>query len=494
MSTRKKIFFTAFLALLALVVYRRILGYPLLCDDYYLLGFERDQSFGLPDQWLGPLSTGKWLLQALYPVFLRPLPLLVWLVDYRLFGDSGLVPHLLTAALLFGSAALTFFLLSGFGLRPLTAGWISVLIIVNPVSAATVAWASDSFDLFALFFILLTLICYQSFLRRGSRLAYAGACLAFAAALLSKESAVILIVLLPLMDLLLGSFLHRTGEVTGGGRLWQRIRRMAARLAPFLAMTVSYAVLRFIVLGNLALGGQELLNNDCAWCRFPNSLLTLLSPLDDQLFRRRYVLAVAALIGLMALSSLLLVIFRWRKTDPVTRRTMLFLAAFFVVSLSPLQLYYYFYELRMLFVTNVAFYVIVIAGLLEFGWRDIRWRAGVSVFLTLIVALNLFVLSRNSTAWESAAALNEDIPAQMQSLLPDPPAGSRIYVDLSDSGIHPLVECKPFFRCIIKEKYQRHDLTVLPAEEWQGDGYLFRFSAAQGKLSLVEGAPVGRGD
>ena len=154
--------------------------------------------------------------------FYRPLQMLsykinyfLWGLDVRAFHFTNILIHILAALMVYKLA----YLLSGKYL----AGFISGLIFVShPINTEAVTYIAGIADPLALLFILLALTTY---IGKGF---YAISIASFAAALLSKEIAIVTPLLLIAYD-----YTHNKGMKGSLKRLW-----------PFLAMGVAYIILR----------------------------------------------------------------------------------------------------------------------------------------------------------------------------------------------------------------------------------------------------------
>lgn len=170
--------------------------------------------------------------------YYRPLFLVHYLVNYQLFGLSPVAWHALALLhhWLAAFAAWLFTRRLGFDSRAALA--VAALFALHPAHGESVAWVAAAFNdppVATLSFA--ALIGYLAWLRRGSRKALAGAALACLAALGFKESAIALLVLVPL--------LHATVAPRDP---W---RRRGFGLLPFAGVTVLYLAARAAALGTL---------------------------------------------------------------------------------------------------------------------------------------------------------------------------------------------------------------------------------------------------
>jgi hypothetical protein len=151
-------------------------------DDYTLLAFARILHqplalFGHEHFPLGP--------------YFRPLPMLLWWISARAFGNA-LMPQYALNLLLHIGVSLQLWRLLGRISHGSRAAWIvALLFAVHPAAVGTALWLSDRFDLLATLFALLALDA--AFASRGPASRWR-VCAAFSwvvCALLSKESGIV---------------------------------------------------------------------------------------------------------------------------------------------------------------------------------------------------------------------------------------------------------------------------------------------------------------
>jgi hypothetical protein len=154
---------------------------------------------------------------GLAPGYYRPLVLVSYRVDAvlaeRLFPGLGEGPERVmhaTSVALHAVASALVVLLALAVLPPATPGaaWLAgaagLLFAVHPVHVETAAWMVGRSDSLAALFGLLSLTLHLRYRRSGSRAALGVAAVALLGALLSKEAAAGLVLLLPLADWILG--------------------------------------------------------------------------------------------------------------------------------------------------------------------------------------------------------------------------------------------------------------------------------------------------
>jgi 4-amino-4-deoxy-L-arabinose transferase-like glycosyltransferase len=169
--------------------------------------------------------------------YYRPLTFLTHAIDWEVWGLQPFGYHL--RSLLLHAGCTVFVLLVG---RRMLAGSTAVvaalLFAVHPASHEAVYWMAARFDLMATFFLLVSIWCLSD-----DRLVWrAVGLVAFALALLSKESAISLVLIAPAWDVFVG---RRT------------MRAVVRRLLPLLAVVAIYAIVRSLGADLDAAGGAR---------------------------------------------------------------------------------------------------------------------------------------------------------------------------------------------------------------------------------------------
>lgn len=218
------------LILLSLSVYGASLGYGFVWDDRPLI-VENKAIQGwsnVPRALMGDFF--EWSEEAGRRGYHRPLITLSYMADYSLWGMHPSGYHLTNVLFHAFSTVLVYLIavrLLGDWPGPFVA---AVLFAVHPVHTQSVAWISGRTDVIATTLVLLSLFLY---LKARPRLSW-GALLAFALALLAKEVAFVLPVILISCESLFDPPAWR-----------ERVRR----ILPFAVILGLYAFLRFSILG-----------------------------------------------------------------------------------------------------------------------------------------------------------------------------------------------------------------------------------------------------
>ncbi|MHB1464012.1 MAG: glycosyltransferase family 39 protein [Thermoleophilia bacterium] len=498
----KKFLILPFFIVLAMFAYWSIMNNGPVADDWGLIYRTADM----------PVN-GLWrlfLVQA--PLFIRPIPFFtVWLF-YQLFGLNLMPSHLLNVGMHAINAFLLVWFLAKIGIPRRTGYLAAILFLVTPIGAESVGWTTGRFDVWALFFILLTLGLYSSYLEQGKWSLYAGALLAAIAAWLSKEPSMILIGIIPTLELLFLTVPVNNSQMekTWHQRWRSAIRLSSIRLSILFVLFAGYIAMRYAIMGRLGGAPYVPMFGTPSLRATAGTVVALLAPLDRLVFSREPIILLAAYVGMLYALSLGLVVMRWQQAAPAARRAWLFLAAFFVASLVPIYSYVFMTGLssyltnsRMYYLSYVPFISLMVIGLLEFGWKKGTWRIAATLALLVLVPIFITGLNHNNRVWENAAAISFHIGAETRGQLPDPPAGARLYFQNVPKlqGAHILASALQESTRLI---YNRRDLEVFyvnpdPAlrsffpdhAAESGDGYLFEYHWDTGQLQLVRSPVAG---
>ncbi len=499
------LFFFGILLALSLLIYWPVLNNTLIADDYFWMHLGK----AIP-------AAHLWKLFTVQPHFsVRPLTALTFWVQSRLFFLNPWPSHLINVVLHAGAASVLSWILLRLGAGKLTAVAAALLFVLTPMAPEAVTWSSGRFDVLATFLILLAVGLYGVSLLKHSRGAFLGAMAAAAAAMLSKETALVLVIILPMMEFMYGG-LNLSSAGGDGASMLGELRWRMARQAKFLLsergfflrvsilflIVIANVILRFAILGKL--GGYP--NVPLFGRPVPGSVLAsfkaLISPLNRFEAPRLAILALAAYTLALLLVGAFLVIFRWSRSSVMAKRLLLLLGALFVLTVAPVYTPLFIFgvsqglmDSRELYAPTVFFIAIMSVALLEFGWRERSWRIGASAALLILIPVYASGLYLNNRTWQRGAAVNYSLLKQTAALVPDPPWGAKMtFVNVPDwkNGSYIFITGLP---AAVHLTYGRDDLTVTrPANAvitapgaipGDADGYIFYYSQSDGLLQLV---------
>src|SRR6516164_2019701 len=212
-------------------------------DDFLLItGNPLLQNFsGLLEIWSGGRTADYF-----------PLTSTVFWIEHHLFGANATGYHAINILLQIANALLVWRLLTRLNIP---GAWLAGLIFgIHPIHVASVAWISELKNLLAMFFALLSVLCFLELndqRLRNSTAAYAASLAFFALALLSKTQ----VVFLPVVLLLCAWWQNKN---LPGGKITQNLRRDVIRSLPFflLALVLGLVTMWF---QNRGIGEEEII-------------------------------------------------------------------------------------------------------------------------------------------------------------------------------------------------------------------------------------------
>lgn len=395
-----QIYLPALFILAALLAYSSNLNSYFLSDDFVQIGkvLHRDFSVAWGQEYGG---------------FFRPLFILSYIIDSRIWHDrpfgfhlTNILLHALNSLLVF-KLGLRLFQDSKLPARSLKAatGAAAVLFLVHPSHTEAVTWISGRADLLATLFCLAALSSYCAYVN-ARRLAYMVLALGLGAiALLAKESAICL----PFLILIVGLYFSRG-------------RKAFVDFGLFVVMLMAFILVRTAFLGSIVGGygtGQHL-NFAPGWIRdrlleaVGRSILPpvpatwawfLFKPLQSPLFIMIALTILGALAGAIA--------FRRRRYEASERkrqnRLLLVLVGLFLSALLPvINLRLYLYQT----LGERFLYLPTVFSCLLIGYLSIILIRNHTVWLVLLVCAlgfyswRLYVANR---LWRDAAQLTRSI-------------------------------------------------------------------------------------
>ena len=476
-------------ALVAIVVYWPILNNTLIGDDYFYTVKVGELSF-----------SGLGHLFDIHPSFVRPLPTLVFWLQFKLFGVAALPSHLINVIIHAANAFLLFCLLVRLGISRNASLLCGFLFLITPVAVEPVTWSSGRFDLMSTFFVLLASVLYLASVKNRSTAAFAGAIAAAFSAMFSKESAMALVLVFPAIELIYG-ILGEAGNSGDTGARRGRWRRSGIRLVIFYSMFAGYIALRYAILGRL--GGYR----DVPFIAVPDLLAstrtiwTFLSPVSSQLASRQLLLILAGIFLMLLTMSQVLVLIRWKQASAAARKAWLFLVVMTAATIVPVNTQLFSFGIgsnlrdsRELYIVSMLAIAIMVIGLFEFGWRKKEWRVMATISVLLLVPLWSWGVVKNNSLWEESAAVSSAILEGTQELLPEPPPDSRLYyLNVPEwDGAYVFVTALKY---AVASQYGRKDLQVVQIRREDvdfdindtADGYLLVYDREQTRIVLIHG-------
>jgi protein O-mannosyl-transferase len=367
--------------------------------------------------------------------FFRPLFILSYLIDIKIWGATPFGFHLTNVVLHSLNAFLTFILslrmVEGLKLAAGTKRAISIgtgaLFLLHPSHTEAVSWISGRADLIATLFCLASLLFYFAYARTKRTAQLVLSLLCFALALLAKESAVCL----PFLVVVVGIFAGHSRQ-DGKNR-----RHFLTCVALYVSILLVFVAVRSAFIGSLVggYGISQHLNFSPSWLRdrlLEASVRSILPALPSQLFRflfkplqsRVFILFSLACAGLVAV----VIILRRRWYGPSERseqnRFLIVLVILFLFSLLPvinlrLALYQTLGE-RFLYLPSV-FTCLLMAYLAAILLRRPAWWLSILICILGFYSVRLY---QTNQSWREAATLSRSIKDE----LTDPSTRDRLLI------------------------------------------------------------------
>jgi tetratricopeptide (TPR) repeat protein len=305
----------------SLLIYGNTLNAGFVWDDLLFIKGNSpiSQLENIPGFFTSDISKGTKLPHA--TPYYRPLHSTAMALQYTLWGAGNVGYHAVNILLQIGIAILVFLLARRFLLSDSASLCAALLYTVHPAHAEGVAYLGSSSELQYTFCLLVAFLCYLRSRDSFSAPAFAISLGCYAAALLTKESAMTLLPLLLILETTIPE-----------GRVSSRV----VRLSPFLLVSAIYLKIRFNYVPEIA--WQENLLSD----RFYTSIgivaryiLNLLAPFNlkvlyDLQLKLSLLRADVVLPMLGLLPLFLLLIYLFRKS-----RRSFFFGSWILIGISP---------------------------------------------------------------------------------------------------------------------------------------------------------------
>ncbi len=149
--------------------------------------------------------TDAWMLEKKIELY-RPLQSFSYSIDYYFSKASPVAYHVQNTLMFCAGIVLLYFLLLSFGITEQNSFLLSLIYSVHLLFAHTVSWIPARGDLYLFFFSVLAILSYNKFLDTGKNLHQLLCAVFYFLALLSKESAIILLPLIFILARLFWKF------------------------------------------------------------------------------------------------------------------------------------------------------------------------------------------------------------------------------------------------------------------------------------------------
>jgi hypothetical protein len=389
-------------------IYATALSFYFVSDDFVHLFTSRR-----------PLAETLWglLTQGQDGLFLRPLGFASLFFDYHLWHHWQPAYHLVNLLLHLSGALGIYFLCKNLGLDLETSATATLIFSILPIHPESVVWIAARFDMLATPLTIWALVLYLKFRKTGRIGFYLGALALFSLALLSKESAYALpLLLIPLEFFALPE------------------RRIKPALG-FIALTAIVFCYRWAVLGGI--GGYQDSSGQAAalriglgtfeglFVRAPAQLMLGFNWLQPQA-------AVPIILASLTAALLLMLALGVKpKTSNQGGQRMVWFSLSWI-ALASIPVHFMLLvnsgltNSRVLYLSSVGAAILI--ALLLAGIDHARIREGSKLFLVLLFSLGLF---HNLRAWQWTSEHTHRFLMELKRLEPSPPPGAEfVFRDL----------------------------------------------------------------
>ncbi|PYT04374.1 MAG: hypothetical protein DMF60_15570 [Acidobacteria bacterium] len=412
-------------------------------------------------------------IRAATDVYYRPLFNILLIVNYALFGTSAWAWHLVNVVIHSAVSLLVFVVCSEVTGRKWVALVAASLFATHPVHAESVAWISGVTDPLMALFVLPAFIFYLRYGRSGRKLLLAVASGFYFLALLSKETAMALPMLVAYYE-----FAHRQE----GSTLKVKLRSTLAMVGIFAIPTLLYFAMRFSALDSLLVSG------DLAKYPFATTLMTVPVVISKYIWLMSVPLSysfqhytalinsitsfpfIAAVVLLMSVTAALIL---------TKSRDLRFAGVWFIAALAPslvaIRLLHpvSLVQERYLYLPSIGFCLALGLGI-EWLWRSSRsgvaGRVLASVLgLTIIVWWSAVIVGQNRSWRDTVTLFQHNVAANPRA----PLARTALSTAYYGAGMQPQAE---------REAHTALDLDSSCIDAYVNLAYLAR---ASGKLDLA---------
>ncbi len=426
--------------------------------------------FFLSDDFNLLLGSSKWMTPG--AEYFRPIPHLLINCCYKIFGLSLFPYHLLSFLVHYVNAVILYLIIKKIVGSSYFALAGSILFVCSYLASEAVSWISAITSLAVALFYLLAVYSYMNFLETLKKRYYTGALICFTAALLSKENAVTLPVILLLIGFL---------DICSRAECKKKFLVSLKRAAPFFLIAFIYLGVKVASLttaladSTLSLGYHNLRNIRhllLSLCTF-NPFYDLPFIFLDLKILGLFSIAPAAppvlqidgkFISTLAVGSLLLILGLILIIKGSKKIKVAFLA--FIVSLGPFIFIsshhipfggHFLYPLRLYYLPGAMFFIFFTLIFSEgIGWLLKRIKSPKPVYLAailLVIAVafsDVVKIRKRNADWVTAGNIARSVLVQLEPFINRAPQVEKIVLfNLPDSyrgayilrnGIHSAVK------------------------------------------------------
>lgn len=331
-----------------------------------------------------------------YNSMYRPLQLLSYALDYRIWGLNPAGYHLTNIFIHALNSILVYSLFSLITVTPI-AKIIAILFAVHPIHTSVVSYISSRADLLAALFMLASIIFFFKFIRLNLKRFYALSLLSAGLALICRENALTIPVFILLVLFIL-----------------KPKPRKFLYCIPFILLILAYAALRSCILGaHTLVWHPEFMNFFLRIIDFlnivPRYISLLVLPLNLHMIRLTpFILSLRepkVFLGIAFFLFYVYLIIRWRRAN-----LLLFSLSWFIIGLIPvffmLDGYPFFFQAMMaeswVYLASAGFFAIIAYAIYKFR------KLGIIIFFILTAFYSVLTLISN-TYWKHNIVVYENV-------------------------------------------------------------------------------------
>ncbi|HWB09500.1 MAG TPA: tetratricopeptide repeat protein [Pirellulales bacterium] len=189
----------------------------------------------------------NWAFTTTYLGNWHPLTWLSLELDYRLFGLNPAGYHAMNLAFHVANTVLVFWLLNKLTSAAGRSACAAAFFGLHPLHVESVAWISERKDVLSMFFLLLSILAWQAYARRGKGWGYALCVSLFLFSLMSKAMGITLPLVLLLLDVWPLGRWRREAASTAPGQT--SMGRLIAEKLPFFLISAAFGAVSVLLQG-----------------------------------------------------------------------------------------------------------------------------------------------------------------------------------------------------------------------------------------------------
>lgn len=426
------------IGLLVFVLFNSILNDYFLGDDFKFL--NRTSQVGNVN------SLMSFLIKPVAVYDFRPVVNLSFLIDYNIWHLNPFGYHLTNVIFHLGISILVYFLAT-FYFKNFWIGFASGLFFaILPNHHESVSWIAGRTDVICTFFILLTLFFWHFFSNRKKKIFYFISLVSFTFALLSKELALCLFLLILIIDY----FIYKERKI----KLFSFLKQRMKFYIPYLFLLGIYIFFRSLVIRQWKMGVfspwdqplESIFSSLIYYFGAPFLFITRLvnlsylkeivlsvskAFLSESLYLSRVPLKLIGLIGWIILIVLIVLILLQGKKVFCSKnfwQNILFTFVWIYVCAFPVSFVLQFVEInlmctRFLYLPGIGF-CFLLAFLL---FNNLQFRKVKKILFLFLIFFFCLLFVFNRQPWEEASKTTYDILSQLKNMHPTFVSSSVIY-------------------------------------------------------------------